>query len=433
MFWDKSAETLSRDKLEALQERRLRSIVDYTYRNSPFYRRKLKEAGVSPDDIKKLSHLSKLPFTVKDDLRQNYPLGMLCVPREEIVRVHASSGTTGKPTIVAYTSGDLNNWAELMARVLTSCGLSKKDTVQLIYNYAFFTGGLGFHYGVERIGATVIPSGVGNSEKQLMMMKDLEVTAFSSTPSYALYLAEYAEKTGVELDKLSLRTGIFGAEPWSENMRRKIEEAFGIDAYDNYGLSELCGPGVASECQEKNGLHVWEDHFLLEVIDPETGEVLGPGERGELVFTTLTKEGMPLLRYRTRDISRIIPEECSCGRTHLKIERLTGRSDDMLIVRGVNVFPSQIEQVLLSYPEIAEHYQIVVDRKNILDELRVEVEATEKVFKGEAKELVRLKHELEGKLQSVLGIKAEVKFVEPGTIPRSKGKAKRIVDLRKLD
>jgi len=428
-MWSRE-EKLKRDKLEELQERRLLAIVEYAYRNSPFYRKKFKEAGVHPSDIKKKEDISKIPFTTKQDLRDNYPLGMLAVPREKIVRFHASSGTTGKPTIVAYTANDIDVWAELMARVLTSTGIDSRDTIQLIYNYAFFTGGLGFHYGAERIGAAVIPAGVGNSAKQLMMMQDLEVTSFSSTPSYALYLAEYAKSKGIELENLKLRVGIFGAEPWSENMRRKIEQSFGIDAYDNYGLSELCGPGVAAECSEKNGLHVWEDHFLLEVIDPETGEVLEHGKKGELVFTTLTKEGMPLLRYRTRDISRIIAEDCSCGRTHIKIERISGRSDDMLIIRGINVFPSQIEEVLLSYPEVAEHYRIVVDR-DILDVLRVEVEAVESVFRGEADELIKLKRELEQKLKETLGIKAEVKFVEPGSIPRSQGKAKRILDLRK--
>ncbi len=428
-MWSRE-EKLKRDKLDELQERRLLAIVEYAYRNSPFYRKKLKEAGVHPSDIKKKEDISKIPFTTKQDLRDNYPVGMLAVPRERIVRFHASSGTTGKPTIVAYTANDIDVWAELMARVLTSAGIDHRDIIQLIYNYAFFTGGLGFHYGAERIGAAVIPAGVGNSAKQLMMMQDLEVTSFSSTPSYALYLAEYAKSNGIDLENLKLRVGIFGAEPWSENMRRKIEQSFGIDAYDNYGLSELCGPGVAAECSEKNGLHVWEDHFLLEVIDPETGETLEPGKKGELVFTTLTKEGMPLLRYRTRDISRIIAEDCSCGRTHIKIERISGRSDDMLIVRGINIFPSQIEEVLLSYPEVAEHYRIVVDR-DILDVLTVEVEAVESVFRGEADELIKLKRELEQKLKETLGIKAEVRFVEPGSIPRSQGKAKRILDLRK--
>ncbi|NOZ58045.1 MAG: phenylacetate--CoA ligase [Euryarchaeota archaeon] len=428
MYWDRKAETIQQEELEELQLRRLRAIVDYCYRNSRFYRSKLKEAGVHPGELRRLEDLARLPFTTKEDLRENYPFGMLAVPREEVVRIHASSGTTGKPTIVAYTKKDISTWAELMARVLTCAGVTKRDTIQLIYNYAFFTGGLGFHYGAERVGAAVIPSGVGNSERQLLTMRDLEVTAFSSTPSYALYLAEFARERGIDVGEFSLRTGIFGAEPW---MRQRIEEAYGIKAYDNYGLSELCGPGVAVECDARQGLHVWSDHFLLEVIDPESGEVLGPGEKGELVFTTLTKEAMPLLRYRTRDISMLIDEPCECGRTHPRIARLMGRSDDMLIIRGVNVFPSQVEHVLLQFPEVAEHYQIVVDRRRSMDVLRVKVEVTERIFRGEPEELLRLKRELEEKLRSVLGIRAEVTFVEPGTIPRSRGKAQRVVDLRK--
>jgi len=378
-----------------------------------------------------LDDLGKIPFTVKDDLRNAYPLGMLAVPRSEIIRIHASSGTTGKPTIVAYTRKDIETWSELMARVLTSVGITKHDTMQLIYNYAFFTGGLGFHYGAERIGATVIPSGVGNTKKQILTMRDLEVTAFSSTPSYALYIAEYAEKElGIDISEFKLRVGVFGAEPWSEGLRKKIEDAYGIEAYDNYGLSELCGPGVSVECSERQGLHVWSDHFIVEVIDPETGEKLDEGKKGELVFTTLTKEAMPLLRYRTRDISMLFEEECACGRTHPRIARIHGRSDDMLIIRGVNVFPSQIEHVLMQIPEVGENYQIVVDR-DILDTLIIKVEVTERIFKGEIEDLINLKNKIEKELKSALDVKAKVQLVEPGTIPRSKGKAQRIIDLRK--
>jgi len=430
MFWDERAETLPREELRELQERRLRRTVEYAYNHSPFYRRKLREEGIHPRDIKTPGDLTDVPFTTKEDLRRHYPLGMLAVPREKAVRAHASSGTTGKPVIVPYTRKDLRNWSELMARVLTSCGFSSRDTVQLIYNYAFFTGGLGFHYGAERVGAMVIPSGVGNTAKQLMVMEDLGVTAFSSTPSYALYLAEYAEKEGLNLEGFEVERGVFGAEPWSEGMRAKIERAYGIEAYDNYGLSELCGPGVGSECEEKRGMHIWEDHFLMEVIDSQSGEPVKEGEKGELVFTTLTKEGMPLLRYRSGDISRLLGSGCPCGRSHSMVERITGRSDDMLIVRGINVFPSQIEEVLLSYPQIGEHYQIVVDRETYLDQLRVEVEATGKVFGGEAQPLLTLAQQIERKLKDSLGIKARVKFVEPGSIPRSAGKAKRVVDLR---
>jgi phenylacetate-CoA ligase len=355
---------------------------------------------------------------------------MLAVPKSEIVRFHASSGTTGKPIIVAYTKGDIDTWAELMERVLTSAGITGEDTVQLIYNYAFFTGGLGFHYGAERIGAAVVPSGVGNSKKQLLTMKDLGVTAFSSTPSYALYLAEYAKKDGIDVWDFGLKSGVFGAEPWSDGMRRKIEDAYGIKAYDNYGLSELCGPGVAVECREQDGLHVWGDHFLVEVIDPETGETLGPQERGELVFTTLTKEAMPLIRYRTGDISYLYKEPCPCGRTHPRIARISGRSDDMLIIRGVNVFPSQVEHVLFGFPEVKEHYQIIVDRAGPLDVLEVNIEVTESVFESDVKEMVKIKGRLEAQLRSSLEVKANVNLVEPGSIPRSEGKANRILDKR---
>ena len=431
MFFEPEVEQMKREDLEKLQEERLRKIVRYCYENVPFYRRKFKEKGLEPDDIRGLDDIGKLPFTTKDDLREHYPFGMIAVPRSKIVRFHASSGTTGKPTIVAYTKRDIENWAELMARVLTCVGITKEDTMQLIYNYAFFTGGLGFHYGAEKIGAAVIPSGVGNTKKQILTMRDLEVTAFSSTPSYALYLAEYAEKEmGIDVRKLKLRIGIFGAEPWSEATRKKIENAFEIEAFDNYGLSELCGPGVSVECEEKNGLHVWSDHFLVEVVDPETGERLDEGKEGELVFTTLMKEAMPLLRYRTRDISVIYPDECSCGRTHVKIAKIRGRTDDMLIIRGVNVFPSQIEHVLMQIPEVGENYQIIVDR-DILDKLLVRVEVTEKVFSDKLKDLLALEKKIERELKEVLNVSAKVELVSPGSIPRTPGKAKRIIDLRK--
>ena len=431
MYWDKENETLKKEKLVKLQEERLKKIVRYCYENVAFYRKKFKEAKIAPEDIKSLDDLDKIPFTVKDDLRNAYPLGMLAVPRSEIIRIHASSGTTGKPTIVAYTRKDIETWSELMARVLTSVGITKHDTMQLIYNYAFFTGGLGFHYGAERIGATVIPSGVGNTKKQILTMRDLEVTAFSSTPSYALYIAEYAEKElGIDISEFKLRVGVFGAEPWSEGLRKKIEDAYGIEAYDNYGLSELCGPGVSVECSERQGLHVWSDHFIVEVIDPETGEKLDEGKKGELVFTTLTKEAMPLLRYRTRDISMLFEEECACGRTHPRIARIHGRSDDMLIIRGVNVFPSQIEHVLMQIPEVGENYQIVVDR-DVLDKLLVKVEVTEKVFSDKLADLLALEKKIERELKEVLNVYAKVELVSPGSIPRTPGKAKRIIDLRK--
>lgn len=430
MFRDKDAETIKEKDLQSLQEKRLKDITKYCYSKSPFYKQRFDETGLDPDDIETVADIGMLPFTTKEDLRDNYPLGMLAVPRNEVIRFHASSGTTGKPTIVAYTKNDIDIWAELMARVLTTAGVSSEDTIQLIYNYAFFTGGLGFHYGAERIGAAVVPSGVGNSRKQLLSMKDLGVTAFSSTPSYALYLAEYAKREGIDVWDFGLKTGVFGAEPWSLSMRRKIEDAYGIKAYDNYGLSEMCGPGVAVECQEQDGLHVWGDHFLVEVINPETRETLGPGERGELVFTTLTKEAMPLLRYRTGDISYLYEEPCPCGRTHPRIGKISGRSDDMLIIRGVNVFPSQVEHVLLGFPEVQEHYQIVVDRAGALDVLEVDIEVTEKVFESEVKDMVNIKQRLEAELRSSLDVKAKVNLVEPGSIPRSEGKANRILDLR---
>jgi len=432
MFWDEGAETMPGRDLKILQEKRLKDIVKFTYENSCFYRERFEGIGLKPNDIKTLEDLEKIPFTTKEDLRNNYPSGMLSVPRSKLIRFHASSGTTGKPTVVGYTRKDIETWADLMARVLTSTGLTSDDTVQLIYNYAFFTGGLGFHYGAERVGASVIPSGVGNSKKQLMTMRDLEVTAFSSTPSYALYLAEYAEEEGIDIGEFKVDKGVFGAESWSEGIRKRIERAYGMLAYDNYGLSELCGPGVAVECEEKDGMHVWSDHFIVEVINPDTGEVLDEGEEGELVFTTLTREAMPLLRYRTRDVSLIYPEsKCPCGRTHPRIARLRGRSDDMIVIRGVNVFPSQVEHVLLGVDGVAEHYQIIVDREGVLDSLDVNVEVTENIFKGEAEGLIELKSKIESELKSALDVKAKVHMVEPGSIPRSLGKAKRVLDLRK--
>ncbi|MFQ6051556.1 MAG: phenylacetate--CoA ligase family protein [Candidatus Hydrothermarchaeota archaeon] len=433
MFWNKSMETLPSKELRELQEKRLRRIVGYAYKNSPFYKNLFDRIGLDPSSIKKLEDLSKIPFTTKEDLRSSYPYGFLAVPISEIVRFHASSGTTGKPVLVTYTKEDINNWTELMARVLTCAGIKKEDILQLIYNYAFFTGGLGFHYGAEKIGAAVVPSGVGNTARQIMTMRDLGVTAFSSTPSYALYLAEYARNEGIDVSEFNVKRAIFGAEPWSESMRKKIEDAYGIVAYDNYGLSELCGPGVSVECEERDGMHVWTDHFLLEVVDPETGEVLDTNEEGELVFTTLTKEAMPLLRYRTGDISFLYDEDrCGCMRTHPKISRLIGRSDDMLIIRGVNVFPSQIEQVLMRIPGVEDHYQIIVDRSGMLDQLKINIEVNEKIFTGERDNLLRIKEKVEENLKNALGVRAKVNLVEPGSIPRSEGKAQRILDLRKI-
>ncbi len=427
----KEIETMKRDEIEKLQEKKLKRLVRYCYQKIPFYRKLFKENNIDPDDIKKLEDISKLPFTVKDHLRENYPFGMLAVDMREIVRVHASSGTTGKPTVVAYTQGDIEWWSSLMARCLATAGATKDDIMHVAYGYGLFTGGLGFHYGGEKLGLTVVPSSVGNTKRQIMLLKDFGATILACTPSYALYISEVAKKEGLDPSKdFKLRIGIFGAEPWSESMRKKIEEALDLKAIDIYGMSELCGPGVSIECEYQNGLHIWEDSFIVEVIDPETGEVLDEGERGELVFTTLDKEAMPLIRYRTRDISIVTKEECECGRTHARMLRVQGRSDDMLKIRGVNVFPSQIEHVLMGIDGVGESYLIVVDR-DILDILTVKVEMSEKFFSDKLSEIENLRRKIEEELNSALGVKVKVELVEPNTLPRFEGKAKRILDLRK--
>lgn len=409
-------------------------MLRYTVRtgstSSPWVKSQLKRAGLSPDDIRTKEDLSKIPFTTKQDLRDNYPFGMLACPFEDVVRFHASSGTTGKSTVVYYTQEDIDTWAGLMARVLKTTGLSNRDIMQIIYNYGFFTGGFGFHYGAERLGVSVIPSGSGNTKKQIEIMRDFKTTSFTSTPSYALHLAEVAHEMEVDPRSLSLRQGVFGGEPWSDALRRQIEDSFDIDAYDNYGLSELCGPGVACECEEKNGLHFWEDYFILEVIDPETGEVLADGEKGELVFTPLWKQAMPLLRYRTGDISRIMDDECSCSLPFKKIERITGRSDDMLIIRGVNIFPSQIEEVISQHPAFQGHYQIVIDRKGTMDSMTINMEVTEELFSGNISDLLKIQKELQESIRSSFFIGADIKLLEEGSIPRSVGKAKRVIDKR---
>lgn len=431
MYWNEKYECIPREELEELQLQRLKETVERCYFNVPHYRKVMQELQLEPEDIQSLDDLKKLPFTTKQDLRDNYPYGMFAVPLSEVVRIHSSSGTTGKPTVVGYTRGDITTWSELMARSLVCGGAGRDDVIHNAYGYGLFTGGLGVHYGAERLGASVIPISGGNTKRQIMIMKDYGSTILTCTPSYALYIAEVINELGMKPEDLKLKVGIFGAEPWSENMRKEIEEKLGISAIDIYGLSEIIGPGVAVECQDKSGLHIWEDHFLPEIIDPETGETLPPGEEGELVITSLTKEALPVLRYRTRDIARLITEPCPCGRTAYKVTRIGGRTDDMLIIRGVNVFPSQIEHVLLETGYAEPHYQLIVDRKGTMDTLTVMVEVSENVFSDEVRKLEQLEYTIKNELETTLGISVGVKLVEPKTIARSEGKAKRIIDNRK--
>jgi len=425
-------ECAPREAMRQIQSQRLQETVQRVYHNVPAYRRKMQEAGLVPSDITSIDDLPKLPFTTKQDLRDNYPFGMFTVPMSEIVRVHASSGTTGKSTVVGYTRKDLTLWAEVVTRSLVMAGVHRNDIVQVAYGYGLFTGGLGLHYGTENLGATVIPISGGNTEKQIQLMQDFGTTAVACTPSYALHLAEIMQAMGVQPDQLKLRVGIFGAEPWSENMRREIEKKLHLKAIDIYGLSEVVGPGVACECMEQSGLHVNEDHFFPEIVDPDTLQPVAPGQRGELVFTTITKEGIPLIRYRTRDLTRLDYTICACGRTLVKIEKCCGRSDDMLIIRGVNVFPSQIETVLLEISETEPHYLLIVEREGTLDTLKVMVEVQEQFFSDEIKQLEALRKKIAQKIQSTLGVSAEVKLVEPKTIERTAGKAKRVIDNRKV-
>ena len=431
-YWDPHIERMPIEDLHALQEDRLKSIVRYVYDHSAFYRRKFNEAGVEPGDIQCLADITKLPFTKKVDLRDNYPTGMFSAPKSQVVRYHVSSGTTGKPTVVGYTKGDIETWSESLARAMTSIGLGPDDVVQVGYGYGLFTGGLGLHYGAERIGAAVLPVGVGNTERQIELMQDLGTTAIACTPSYFLHMMEVAEKMGISIrNDTELKVGIFGAEPWSLETRKRIEDSTGINAYDIYGTSEISGP-LFTECYEKKGIHVWGDMFLTEVIDPKTGEHVPDGERGELVFTTLHKFALPLIRYRIGDLSIMTNEPCECGRTHPRIMRILGRTDDMLIIRGINVFPSQVESVLMNIPEVGDHWEIVVDRKGPLDMMTVRVELTETGFSDKIGDLMKLKKKVAKELKGVLNIAAEVDLVEPGTIPRSMGKAKRVTDNRKV-
>ncbi len=429
-MWNPEIEAMPRPELQKLQVERLRRTVARVYQNVPFYRQKMQEAGIAPEDIHSVADLARLPFTYKQDLRDNYPFGLFAVPKDEVVRIHASSGTTGKMTVVGYTKSDINTWAEVMARTMSCGGVTNKDTVQIAYGYGLFTGGLGAHYGAEKIGAAVIPISGGNTKRQLQIMNDFGTTAVACTPSYSLFMAETAAEEGIDLRGMPVRVGFFGAEPWSNAMRKEIEEKWNIKAIDIYGLSEVMGPGVASECLVQNGLHVWEDHFMVEVIDPASGAVLPYGEKGELVFTCITKEALPLIRYRTRDISILFNEACPCGRTHLRMHRVMGRTDDMLIIRGVNVFPSQIESVLLEIGETEPHYQLIVDREGNLDDLEIWVEISERLFSDEVRKLEEIEGRIKREIQSTLGISARVKLVEPKTIARSEGKAKRVIDRR---
>jgi len=432
MYWNQKIETISRDELTYIQNERLQKMIRMIYHNVPFYRNKFQEIGLKPDDIKSKEDLSKLPFTTKSDLRDNYPYGMFASPLSQIIRLHASSGTTGKPTVVGYTREDINTWSELCARALVAAGADSHSVVQISYGYGLFTGGLGLHYGAEHLGASVIPISSGNTDRQEMLMKDFHTTVLACTPSYAIYLADSLKEDGVSLDELHLKSGIFGAEPWSENMRREIESKLNISAHDIYGLSEIMGPGVAIECSAKSGMHIWEDHFIPEVIDPITLETLPMGSLGELVFTTITKEGLPLLRYRTRDLTILHDEVCECGRTHIKMERIKGRSDDMLIVRGINVFPSQIESVLLEFGECEPHYQLIVTREGTMDDLEIQVEVTENLFSDKISNLAILERSIKNRISSVLQINPKITLVEPKSIPRSEGKAKRVIDKRNI-
>jgi phenylacetate-CoA ligase len=435
MIYNEEFETLPREVLEALQLKRLKQTVQRVYHTVGFYRRIFDEAGVTPDDIKTLDDLKRFPFTTKQDLRDNYPFGMFAVPMSSVVRLHASSGTTGRSTVVGYTKRDIDTWSELMARCFVAAGITKNDIVHNAYGYGLFTGGLGAHYGAEKLGASVIPMSGGNTKRQIMILQDFGPTAICCTPSYALNLAEQGRAMGVDMRSLKLRVGVFGAEPWSEKMCREIESAFNITALNIFGLSEIMGPGVAMECLEgRHGMHVFEDHFLVETINPETGEVLPPGEAGELVFTTITKEAFPLIRYRTRDLSCLFTEPCRCGRTLYRMDRVMGRSDDMLIIRGVNVFPSQIEAILLAIEGVEPHYQLIVDRAGNLDTLEIQVEVGEQIFANadEVKVLQNMERRIVKDIKDYLGVSAKVKLVEPKTLQRFEGKASRVQDKRRI-
>ncbi|MFR9620270.1 MAG: phenylacetate--CoA ligase [Rikenellaceae bacterium] len=432
MIWNKTKECMSRDEMHELQSERLRKVVNRVYHSTPFYRDKMQQMGITPSDIRTIEDIVKLPFTTKQDLRDNYPTGLFAVPMSQIVRIHASSGTTGRPTIVGYTRRDIEIWTEMMSRCLSAYGTDSSDTFSVGYGYGLFTGGLGAHYGAENIGGTVIPASTGNTAKQIQMIRDLGATVLMSTPSYALYLADTIESLGIPKEEIKLRAGAFGAEPWTEQMRREIESRLGIDAYNIYGLSEIMGPGVSYECECKNGSHIVEDHVYPEIISPKTLEQLPYGEQGELVFTTITKEGLPLLRYRTKDLCSLINEPCGCGRTNVRMTRIVGRSDDMLIIRGVNVFPSQIEEVILDIAELEPHYMIEVDRQNNQDTFEIQVEVRAESFSDTMSDMMDIKKRVSARMHSMLGLNPVIKLVAPRTIQRSEGKAVRVIDKRNL-
>lgn len=433
MIWNPEAECMSRDRMSQLQGDKLKKIVRHAYDNSPFYKKRFDLHGVHPDDINGIEDIVKLPFTVKQDLRDNYPFGLMAVPMGDIIRLHASSGTTGKPIVVGYTERDLENWSEAVARCLTAYGLGNNDLVQISYGYGLFTGGLGAHAGVQKIGATVIPTSSGNTQKQIQLMQDFGTTALACTPSYALYMAEEIHKAGIDPEKLKLKVGIFGAEPWTGAMRIDLQNKLGIKAYDIYGLTEISGPGVGGECQCQNGTHIWEDLFYPEIIDPVTLQPVEPGQKGELVFTTLDKWGMPMIRYRTRDLTTLDYSPCECGRTCVRMGKIMGRSDDMMIIRGVNVFPSQIEAILLEFPQYEPYFLIEVDRVNNTDTFDIQVEVKPECYTDQINELVRLRQKLASRIQSVVGIQPNIRIVQPNTIERSTGKAKRAIDHRKFE
>jgi phenylacetate-CoA ligase len=431
-IWDPQYECMPREAIEQLQLERLQATLNRVYKNVTCYRNKFNEAGIVPEDVQSLADISKLPFTTKEDLRLNYPYGMFAVPLREVVRIHSSSGTTGKPTVVGYTKNDLKVWSNLVARFMTAAGVTSDDVVQIAFGYGLFTGAFGLHYGSEMIGASVIPFGAGNTEKQIMIMQDYRTTALVSTPSYAITVAEHMEKMGIDPKSLLLKVGLFGGEPWSEGLRRDIESRLGITATDNYGLSEVIGPGVAGECLCKCGMHISEDAFLAEIIDPETCQTLPPGSVGELVLTSLTKEAFPMVRYRTRDITSLNYSQCDCGRTTVRMSKTMGRSDDMLIIKGVNVYPSQIEDVLFAVDGCQPHYQLVVDKQGAMDTLEIRIEVTENIFFDEMRKQKEFLDNVARRIHSVLGVGAAIKLVEPNSIPRVEGKAVRVIDKRKL-
>ncbi|MCD8261055.1 MAG: phenylacetate--CoA ligase [Bacteroides sp.] len=432
MVWNETIECMDQESLRKIQSIRLKKIVSYVYHNTPFYRKKMQEMDLTPDDIHDIDDLVKLPFTTKEDLRDNYPFGLFAVPMNQIVRIHGSSGTTGKPTVVGYTRKDVATWSESLARCFCAYGADSSDIFQVAYGYGLFTGGLGAHYGAEHIGASVIPMSSGNTEKQITLMHDFGSTVLCCTPSYALFIADAIKDSGIPRDEFKLKAGAFGAEPWTESMRKEIEEKLGIKSYDIYGLSEVAGPGVGYECEYQDGTHLNEDHYFPEIVDPKTLEPVKPGETGELVFTHLTKEGMPLLRYRTKDLTALHYETCRCGRTLVRMDRILGRSDDMLIIRGVNVFPTQVESVILEMPEFEPHYLLVVDRVNNTDRMELRVEARPEYYSDEINKMLELKKKITARLQSVLGLGVDVKIVEPRSLERSMGKAVRVIDNRKL-